>query len=326
MRLGRKRGLRRSAVREALDNLPSGVCFFDCRGVVTLCNRQMYRLVYALTGRDLQSLYEFRAMLNSDPVSGVRDGSVFVLADGSAWRFSEAVVTDAGGAVYTQALASDVSELYRRQEELRRDNRALEETAQRLRRLSANVVAVTREEEILRMKMRVHDDIGRSLLATRQLLQQRRPTAELDLGAWKNAISLLRGDGGETGEKDAMAQLLEAAAGIGVTISTDGELPADRKAAYLLITAMRECATNAARHAGGTEMYVRICSGGGKATAVLTNNGAAPDGEIKEGGGLSSLRARIEAAGGAMRVVSSPAFELTVSVPLETEETLCTVY
>ena len=325
MMAGRKHGLHRSAVREALDNLPTGVCFFDRRGIVVLCNWQMYLLVYALTGRDLQSLDEYRSMLESDPVNGTRDGGLFLL-DGSAWRFSEAAVTGDGGAVYTQALASDVSELYRRQEELRRDNRALEQTALRLRRLSADVVAVTREEEILRMKMRVHDDIGRSLLATRQLLQQRRPTAELDLGAWKNAISLLRGDGGETGEKDAMAQLLEAAAGIGVTISTDGELPADRKAAYLLITAMRECATNAARHAGGTEMYVRICSGGGKATAVLTNNGAAPDGEIKEGGGLSSLRARIEAAGGAMRVVSSPAFELTVSVPLETEETLCTVY
>jgi len=325
MMAGRKHGLHRSAVREALDNLPTGVCFFDRRGIVVLCNWQMYLLVYALTGRDLQSLDEYRSMLESDPVNGTRDGGLFLL-DGSAWRFSEAAVTGDGGAVYTQALASDVSELYRRQEELRRDNRALEQTALRLRRLSADVVAVTREEEILRMKMRVHDDIGRSLLATRQLLQQHRPTAELDLGAWKNAIRLLRGGGGETGEKDAMAQLVQAAAGIGVAIRTDGALPADPKAAYLLVTAMRECATNAARHAGATELYVQIRVCGEAATAVLTNNGAAPVEEIREGGGLSSLRARIEASGGAMRVSSEPVFSLTVSIPTEREGTICTAY
>ena len=38
------------------------------------------------------------------------------------------------------------------------------------------------------MKMRVHDDIGRSVIATRRLLQQGLPTRELDLTAWKNAI------------------------------------------------------------------------------------------------------------------------------------------
>ena len=59
---------------------------------------------------------------------------------------------------------------------------------ERLRRLSAEVAAVTREAEILSMKMRVHDDIGRSVIATRRLLQQGLPTRELDLTAWKNAI------------------------------------------------------------------------------------------------------------------------------------------
>lgn len=44
---------KRSAVKEAFDNLPSGICFFDKNGMVTLCNYQMHRLVFALSGRDL---------------------------------------------------------------------------------------------------------------------------------------------------------------------------------------------------------------------------------------------------------------------------------
>ena len=39
--------------KEAFDNLPSGVCFFNNHGIVTLCNRQMHRLVFSLSGRDL---------------------------------------------------------------------------------------------------------------------------------------------------------------------------------------------------------------------------------------------------------------------------------
>ena len=28
--------------KQAFDNLPSGICFFNQNGAVTLCNRQMY--------------------------------------------------------------------------------------------------------------------------------------------------------------------------------------------------------------------------------------------------------------------------------------------
>ena len=68
------------------------------------------------------------------------------------------------------------------------------------------------------MKMRVHDDIGRSVIATRRLLQQGLPTQQLDLTAWKNAIHLLKRDSESPKDKDALTQLTEAAAGIGVAI------------------------------------------------------------------------------------------------------------
>ena len=35
-----KRSLRR-AIKESVDNLPSGICFADSNGVIVLCNRQM---------------------------------------------------------------------------------------------------------------------------------------------------------------------------------------------------------------------------------------------------------------------------------------------
>ena len=307
--------------REAFDNLLSGVCFFNHHGVVTLCNRQMHRLVFALTGRDLQNLYELRALMEGSPVHGTREQTLFLLEDGCVWRFVEEAVTAEDGAPYTQVVASEVTVLYEKQKELERNNKALQERGKRLQRLSANVAAVTREEEILSMKMRVHDAIGRSVIATRRLLQQGLPTEELDLSTWKSAIHLLKRDSESPKDKDAMTQLVEAAAGIGITIHLDGTLPQHAAAAYLLITAMRECATNAVRHAGATELYVRVTHIQGIAGVRITNNGTPPEGPVSEGGGLSALRARVEKAGGDMEVRHAPHFELTVSIPVTEEET-----
>ena len=307
--------------KEAFDNLPSGVCFFDNHGIVTLCNRQMHRLVFELTGRDLQSLYELRALMEGSPRRGAREQNLFLLEDGSVWRFSEEAVCAADGAQYTQVVASNVTVLYEKQKELEQNNMELAERGKRLRRLSSAVAAVTREEEILSMKMRVHDDIGRSVIATRRLLQQGLPAQELDLSTWKNAIHLLKRESESPKDKDALTQLVEAAAGIGITIHLDGTLPGQAAAAYLLITAMRECATNAARHAGATELYVRVTQIQGIARARITNNGTPPQGPVSEGGGLSALRARVEKAGGDMEVRHTPNFELTVSVPITEEET-----
>ena len=311
--------LKRNAVKEAFDNLPSGVCFFDRNGMVTLCNYQMRRLVFALTGRDLQSLPELREMLNGDMTPAQRDNDIFMLDDGSAWRFSQESVTTRYGDTYTQVTAADVTELYRRQKELEQDNKRLEEYAQHMRRLSADIISLIREEEILNMKMRVHDDIGRSVIATRQFLQQKRPMNELDLTEWKNAVRMLKHDNEIMEDKDISAQLMTAAEGIGIRLSMDGELPENTGAAGLLTVAIRECMTNAVRHAGAGELYVKLPCDDNIASAVITNNGAVPEKEITEGGGLSSLHIRIKNKGGTMKIQSVPRFELTVSVPVRME-------
>lgn len=313
---------KRSAVKEAFDNLPSGICFFDKNGMVTLCNYQMHRLVFALSGRDLQSLAEMQESLADRTPSERQDNDIVLLEDGSAWYFAQEDVTTQDGETYTQVTAADVTELYHRQKELEQDNRKLEEYAQRMRRLSANIITLIREEEILNMRMRVHDDIGRCVIATRQFLQQNRPMEELDLTTWKNAVRLLKHDNEGAEDASVLPRMMAAAESIGIRIRIEGEFPASTAAAELLAAAVRECMTNAVRHAGATELYVKLTYGDGTVSARITNNGAAPRGEITEGGGLSSLRVRIRQKGGTVKIQSVPRFELTVSVPTEWEETL----
>ena len=198
----------RNSVKEAFDNLPSGICFFDKNGILTLCNHQMYRLFFALTGKDLQSLAEMQELLSDDATAQSRQNQVFLQDDGTAWRFTLETITTSDKKIYTQVIASDVTELYSKTKELEQDNIALAEYAKRMRRLFANTIALIREEEILNMKMRVHDDIGRSVISTRRFLQQNRPMEELDLTPWKNAVSLLRHEIELSEEQDAVAGLM----------------------------------------------------------------------------------------------------------------------
>ena len=93
--------------------------------------------------------------------------------------------------------------------------------------------------------------------------------------------------------------------------------PKGSRAERIFATAVFECVTNTARHADGTELYAKTDESGTEYCITLTNDGKQPEQEIKEGGGLSSLRVMTENAGGQMTVESVPKFSLAITVPKE---------
>ena len=320
-----------SAIREGADDLPSGVCFSDEDGRLILCNRVMQQLAHRLMGRSLQSEQQFFDALQTAPpdkAERLPAGDTWRFSDGSVWRFSRAQIRSGTGTAYSQVIASNVTELHQKNQELERSNQELTVMNERMNQLIRNITAIAREEEVLALKMRVHDDIGRSVIATRQLLVQDRPLSEAKqiVELWQSAVNLLQHSTPPAGEESPLQQLKKSATGIGVEISLDGCLPENRHAAYLLIAAMRECVTNTARHAGGSEIYVTLSEQPGSCTALITNNGRAPDGPVTEGGGLTSLRKRIEQAGGTMRIRCTPRFCLIITIPTEKEEDLWSTY
>lgn len=315
----------RAAVKEAFDNLPSGICFFNEKGMLVLCNHVMYRLVFALTGRDLQSLSELRNTLqNRTENKTAPDGGTVLLPDGTAWKFFITEVESPNGMCYTQIIALDVTELYNGSKELAKKNKELEEMSQHIENITKNVVAIMREEEILSMKMRIHNEVGSSVLNTRRYYLggcQPEQKEEL-LRNWRRTVNLLHNEIGKDDETDVYGELLEIASSIGVEIIQTGELPQEPDYAYLIVASIRECLTNTIRHAEGNKLFVSISRNRENAVAVITNNGKVPESEITEGGGLSSLRTRIEKAGGTMQVQSRPVFALTVTVPQKGEDVI----
>lgn len=307
------------SIKESLDNLPTGVCFFNEAGLPVLCNHAMQRFSFAVCGKDVQFITDLEHCLADDytPATDARkDGRVFVLPDGRAWHLEKRTFTNESGNRYTQYIATDVTELHEHRVELQEENAQLRRVQSDLQVLSANVVTVTREEEILNTKMRVHDEMGRCLIEARKYLREGSSESipENVISAWQRAVSMLKYNN-ETSDEDMLSQVRKTCESVNLGFIQTGELPKEESAAYLLTCAVRECVTNAVRYAGASELYADFTETKTDATVVVYNDGKQPDSEIIEGGGLSTLRRRVERAGGSMTVQSRPRFELTVTVP-----------
>ena len=312
------------SIKESFDSLPIAACFFDKNGVVRLINRWMLAIANWLRKGGIQSLAEMQRALHSPPAN-VRCLDlrlrIYRFPDGKALRFAQEQITTKAGVRYTQITAADVTELIRKQNQLKAENAKLAEANERLRRLLAQMPEIIREEETLAMKLRVHDDIGHSILATRRVLLQNTDQKEIRATAalWEQSISVLYRSSKMKAQFEPLETAKERAEKLGVKVLLAGDEPQTQWIRALIALAISECASNCVRHAAGTELYVCFWQKPDCIAVSLTNNGAAPKEKITEGGGLSMLRQRIEESGGKMEIQSIPRFKLMLSLPEQEE-------
>lgn len=320
MRMRMRHSLSRESIKEGSDNLPDGICFFDEYGTVRLINKKMMSIGMMLFGEEIQSLDELHDALYS-PQSGVecldREIALYHFPDGTVHRFTESVIEDQEGKQITEVIAADVTELYAKQEELNSENIRLADANRRMKWILDNMSDIVREEETLSMKIRVHDDIGHSILAAKRALIQQQDIAVIRENAvlWETAVDLIYRVNNMPAVQDEWQTVRNRAEELGVEIVFDGTLPEDEFVRHLLLLAIRECVTNCVRHAGGNRVFAEVTDEGKRTVCEITNNGRAPQGAVVEGSGLSGLRRRIEREGGIMELTDSPRFVLTVILP-----------
>ena len=309
-----RRQLSPVSIKESCDHLPSALCFAYENGQPCLKNLKMDELSHQITGEALLNANTFWKAIAPQPI--------VTLPDGQTWSFARVRMTMAGRTVY-QITGTNITEEARLQHELEKDHLRLQAMNRRLRRYGQDVQDATREREILRAKTRVHDEIGHALLQTRQFLAGTQGDAESVCAAWRQNTQLLLAKYADEQRTDTFEQLARAAQAIGVTIARSGAFPQEgTENAQLVEAAAHECLTNLVRHAGGTRLEIigeKTIEGW---SIRYRNDGTAPSGPIIEGSGLAALRARTEAAGGAMTIAHAPRFELTLTLPQERQEPL----
>ena len=318
----RRQALGRDSIKQALDMLPSGICYFAPSGRVKLCNRQMDSLFHTISQGDLQTLAELQdALSDCDACSGVIrlswERQTYLFPDGKAWRYRQSEVKASDGATYTEAVFSDITELYNKNLELKAQIKQLNAISCELKWLSDNALILTREKEVLSAKTKLHDDMGAGLIAIRHILNNNQTEEAANaVEVFRRAVSAIKYDNAYPQGRSELDRFLQDAGAIGITVNLSGDLPEQEELRHVMILAMRECLTNSVRHAGATTIHITAEKKGDSVSVKITNDGRSPETEVVPKGGLHNLYRHIIDFGGTMEIQSKPSFALTVVLPV----------
>ena len=315
-----RQALSAQSVCEGLDQLPNGVCYSTEDGFPELVNNKMQKISNAAFGVGVLNTHIQHERLESDDLQpGCRmedrdDSRFLLLPDSTAWLLQEQPIT-VGERTMTETIAYDVTQRYNALQELEQRNARLEAVNVRLHDYLNDMNRMVREQEVLAAKIRLHADLGQSLLAIRSYLTDSDSSRESVVEQLTKTVSLLQSDVLDEHSEDRFYALQEAAKTVGIAITIQGKIPPVYS--DLLAVAIHECLTNTVKHAAGHRLDVTITEADECYTVTLTNDGKPPLDAIQETGGLGNLRTLTEKQNGTMKIESAPVFRLKLQLPVE---------
>lgn len=315
----RKNTISKMSIKEAFDDLPCGICFYEASGVTRLVNSKMNDFSIRITGECLLNGKKFISILTDENIRRSslphQDEEEYIISlDDHVYSFKRREHQLSDKSLY-EIIAIDITRKHQLSIELNKKNKELSSFNKRMRQYGETIEELTTEKETLSAKMNIHDKLGNLLILSRQSLDKDMTEEEKEvlLSTWKNTLIAFESIK-ESESNDTYDELFKAAKDIGISIIFTGKRPESRKGKKIAVKAIIECMTNTIKHAKGNEVYVSFKERNRFIEIQITNNGEQPKEEIKEGGGLSSLRLFIEREGGSMKVISFPRFEMNITI------------
>ena len=309
----RKMAITPSSIKESLDQLETGLCYAQPNGLILLTNHRMNELSHQIFGKALQNANLFwQALTETPPVEGVEriacgDQPEFRLPDGAIRTFRR---EEKDGVV--QITAADTTHQHQLVRELQDKHRDLEDMNARIRSYGDKVDEYIIARERLETRVNLHGFLGQALLMTRHYLQYESGDPKRIIDVWQRNIEVLRMEAEPRQETDSLSSLRNAAEAIGMQVHVSGPLPPNLQQQKLIAAMGAETLTNAVRHAGAKQLWIDVEQMETAHIIRYTNDGSPPTGPVAEGGGLSTARRKIEAAGGQMKIEAEPRFMLTI--------------
>ena len=315
----RKNTISKMSIKEAFDDLPCGICFYEASGVTRLVNSKRNDFSIRITGEYLLNGKKFISILTDENIkrnslSHQEEEEYIISLDDHVYSFRRREHQLSDKSLY-EIIATDITRKHQLSRELNKKNKELSSFNKRMRQYGETIEELTIEKETLSAKRNIHDKLGKLLILSRQSLDKDRTEEEKEvlLSTWKNTLIAFESMK-ENESNDTYDELFKAAKDIGISVIFCGRRPESRKGKKIAAKAIIECMTNTIKHAKGNEVYVSFKERNRFIEIQITNNGEQPKEEIKEGGGLSSLRLLIEREGGSMKIISFPRFEMNITI------------
>jgi signal transduction histidine kinase len=186
-------------------------------------------------------------------------------------------------------------------------------------------------EERNRIAAEMHDTVGHTLTAAvltleaaerlvsepqaAHKLHQGKEQVRRGLSELRASVKVVRA-GNETNFVAVLEQLLQeirSDTGLDIHLVVESEISLPPHQAGVLLSAIKECTTNAIKHGHATHADILVGEYKGQLRLAFTDNGSGAD-HIKSGSGLSIMRERVQSVGGTLELESTPREGFTVSL------------
>lgn len=291
------------SLKEALDGLKTAV-MFESKFNVVYENLAMKGLLEKLKIKQHQTSFEIWQNLKSRENSKIIDEqNILVFLDKKVYSFS--IIKQSK----TQIYAFDITKEYLTTTEIENKQNELKTKQTEILQMIENLDEIEKQKEVLTLKSKLHDIIGQRLFILHHILDVI-DEKTFDLNSVKSLLKTMLDeiDNDESNEtQNLQNSIVTAFEMIGFNIEISGEIPKETPKA--LIKIIRECATNAIRHANATKLFVNISDN----IIKISDNGKFANQSIIEGTGIKGMRLNAEILGGELSISIQNGFKVLIS-------------
>ena len=292
------------SVKDGIDMLDAGLCYWEDGGRIILSNKKMDEICLALSGEMLLNGEKFYNYLKSECVP---------MPDGTIKYFFHNPVEFEDKQIH-ELIAADVTELYKKNELLEQKTISLQKMNESLRRYNQNIEETVRKQEILDAKVYIHDEMNRLMLVTTANAET--PMTEEDfkeiLTLWRNNAILLGTESNQSRVNTDITEVNQLAELLGIQLGWQGEQPwtVPDSIREVFIMVAREAIANAVKHAEAKNITIAIHKNDEKLFIEISNDGKLPTGKISLGGGLTNIKRMVEEKKGQFKVEVNEQFNM----------------
>ena len=292
------------SLKQALDGLRTAL-MFESEFNVVYENLAMKTLLEKLNIKQNQSSFEIWKSLKTRENSKIIDEqNILVFLDKKVYSFS--IIKQSK----TQIYAFDITKEYLTTTEIENKQNELKTKQTEILQMIENLDEIERQREVLLLKSKLHDIIGQRLFILHQILDEI-DEKTFDLNSVKSLLKTMLDeiDNEDISEaQNLQNSIVTAFEMIGFNIEISGEIPKETQKAKALVKIIRECATNAIRHANATKLFVNISDN----KIEISDNGKFDNNLIIEGTGIKGMRLNAETLGGELNILTQNGFKVLI--------------
>lgn len=304
-----------NSIKESMDNLTNGICFSKLDGTPLLVNRMMQDISYEVFGKMLVNDVLFAENINNNKI---RPSTIILQRDplvfeslGEIWQIK--VVNH--GAV-RETIAYNITLEWAMYQEIEKKIEEIQKINESLRDYQKNVGEYTRQKEILKAKIKIHDKIGQSLIYFKRYLEKANKSKEERdklIKLWMESLLILEESKDGAENKTRFEKLISTANDIGVEVHVNGKAPSNETDWILLVDIVHEALNNAIRHGQAKNIWIYLYEDEFRIHCEIENDGLKAKEPIVEKGGLKNIRQRLEPFDGTIKIFTKPNFKLELS-------------